>query len=65
MPQLENQDQTDNQSKSTDESEGEQDKLDYDTEEIQTDSNTWFPVEKIPRTKWNFGGLLSSFMRNR
>ena len=65
MPQLENQDQTDNRSKSTDESEGEQDKLDYDTEEMQTDSNTWFPVEKIPRTKWNFGGLLSSFTRNR
>ena len=65
MPHLENQDQTENQFKSTDESEGEQDKLDYDTEEIQTDSNTWSPVEKIPRTKWNFGGLLSSFMRNR
>ena len=55
-PQLENdQGQTDNQSKSTDETEREQDKLDSDTEDMQTDSYTRFPVEKISRTKWKSG----------
>ena len=64
-PQLENdQDQTDTQSKYTDEPEGDKYKLDSYTDEVQTDSNAWFPVEKIPRTIWNFGGLLSPFMRN-